>query len=490
MAMAQGLFSGSQGNLNSVPAPVKQTLSTNYIDFRSGSDAAGINDWRQQYLPELMAAEAEVFGNRTISGFLSQVGAEEALTSDQVIWSEQGRLHLRYSGALKGANGTLIDGLPSTHAIRVGDTVIVASAAANKTVKCYVTHTNANSADATDPFGSVTVGAGEIKVLPYSAATLQAAGITADNDPLEIFIYGSEFAKGKNGRTEVIAPEFKSFSNKPVILKEKYEISGSDTAQIGWVEVSGEDGQSGFMWYLKAQGDTTQRFADNCEMMLVEAEKTATAQTTLAGQNIDGTEGLFAAIEDRGLINAAALTKDEFDVILGEFDGQGAIEENMMYLDRDTNLVIDDMLAEQNSYGANGTSYGVFNNSSDMALNLGFTGFRRGSYDFYKSDWKYLNDFSTRGKKNIPTANTSRIRGVIVPAGVSSVYDEGLGRNMRRPFLHVRYRASQADDRKMKTWVTGSVGGNITSDLDAMEVHYLSEKCLVVQGANNFCLLN
>ena len=489
MAMAQGLFSGSQGSLNSVPAPVKQTLSTNYIDFRSGSDAAGINDWRQQYLPELMAAEAEVFGNRTISGFLSQVGAEEALTSDQVIWSEQGRLHLRYSGALKGANGTLIDGLPSTHAIRVGDTVIVASAAANKTVKCYVTHTNANSADATDPFGSVTVGAAEIKVLPYSAATLQAAGITADNDPLEIVVYGSEFAKGKNGRTEVITPKFESFSNKPVIMKEKYEISGSDAAQIGWVEVSGEDGQSGFMWYLKAQGDTTQRFADNCEMVLVEAEKAS--NTTLTGQNIEGTEGLFNAIENRGLVTAAALDKDEFDVILGEFDGQGAIEENMMYLDRTESLVIDDMLAGLNggNTGA-GAAYGLFNNSEDMALNLGFTGFRRGSYDFYKSDWKYLNDFSTRGLKNIPTTNTSRIRGVIVPAGVSSVYDEGLGRNMRRPFLHVRYRASQADDRKMKTWVTGSVGGNITSDLDAMEVHYLSEKCLVVQGANNFCLFN
>ena len=489
MAMAQGLFSGSQGNLNSVPAPVKQTLSTNYIDFRSGSDAAGINDWRQQYLPELMAAEAEVFGNRTISGFLSQVGAEEALTSDQVIWSEQGRLHLRYSGALKGANGTLIDGLPSTHAIRVGDTVIVASAAANKTVKCYVTHTNANSADATDPFGSVTVAATEIKVLPYSAATLQAAGITADNDPLEIFVYGSEFAKGKNGRTEVITPKFQSFSNKPVIMKEKYEISGSDAAQIGWVEVSGEDGQSGYMWYLKAQGDTTQRFADNCEMVLVEAEKAS--NTTLTGQNIEGTEGLFSAIEDRGLVTAAALSKAEFDVILGEFDGQGAIEENMLYLDRSTSLVIDDMLAgiDGGNTGA-GSAYGIFNNSEDMALNLGFTGFRRGSYDFYKSDWKYLNDFSTRGLKNIPEGNTSRIRGVIVPAGVSSVYDEGLGRNMRRPFLHVRYRASQADDRKMKTWVTGSVGGNITSDLDAMEVHYLSEKCLVVQGANNFCLFN
>ena len=63
-----------------------------------------------------------------------------------------------------------------------------------------------------------------------------------------------------------------------------------------------------------------------------------------------------------------------------------------------------------------------------MALNLGFSGFRRGSYDFYKSDWKYLNDSMTRG--SIAAANTSQIRGVLIPAGVSSVYDEQLGKNL------------------------------------------------------------
>ena len=35
------------------------------------------------------------------------------------------------------------------------------------------------------------------------------------------------------------------------------------------------------------------------------------------------------------------------------------------------------MLAAQNSYGANGTSYGLFDNDKDMALNLGFTDCRR-----------------------------------------------------------------------------------------------------------------
>ena len=121
-----------------------------------------------------------------------------------------------------------------------------------------------------------------------------------------------------------------------------------------------------------------------------------------------------------------------------------------------------------------------------MALNLGFSGFRRGSYDFYKSDFKYLNDLGTRGALNDTVTN---IRGVVVPAGVSSVYDEQLGKNMKRPFLHVRYRSSQTDDRKLKTWVTGSVGAK-TSGKDTMEIHYLSERCLITQGANNFMLMN
>jgi len=53
----------------------------------------------------------------------------------------------------------------------------------------------------------------------------------------------------------------------------------------------------------------------------------------------------------------------------------------------------------------------------------------------------------------------------------------------------VRYRASQTDDRRMKSWVTGSVGA-APSALDAMQLHMLTERCLITQGANNFMLMN
>jgi hypothetical protein len=132
--------------LNRVPSAQQQTLSSNYIDFTGGSTG-----WEQQYLPDLMEKEAEVFGNRTISGFLAQVGAEEAMTADQVVWSEQGRLHLSYVGTVATAgdtNGTFtvctdIDGcytedgsLVASHGIRVNDIVLIATAGI--VTKCLV----------------------------------------------------------------------------------------------------------------------------------------------------------------------------------------------------------------------------------------------------------------------------------------------------------------------------------------------------------------
>ena len=470
-------------SLNSTPAPAKQTLSSNYLSFTGGS-----NDWSQQYLPDLYEQEVEVFGNRSIASFLRMVSAEMPMTSDQVVWSEQGRLHLHYKGAAVADTGVITIASSGTHAVRVGQTIVLSDNQTSPTViKAYV---SAVAADNTT-----------LTAIPYTGgATVGAVSgfVTTDDDgtaTCDLFVYGSEFKKGTSGISNAVQPSFASLTNKPIIIKDKYEVSGSDASQIGWVEVTGEQGQSGYLWYLKAEGDTRQRFEDNLEMAMIEGELAKAAggvdsQLGTAGSDdTAGTEGLFAAVTARGHITtgiAGTSPTDDlgsFDNILKKFDAQGAIEENMLFINRDVSLAIDDMLATQNSYGAGGTSYGVFSNSEDMALNLGFSGFRRGSYDFYKTDWKYLNDGSTRG------IIENDVRGVIVPAGTSTVYDQILGKNIKRPFLHVRYRASQTDDRKMKSWTTGSVGGNFSSDLDAMEVHYLSERCLITQGANNFMLL-
>jgi hypothetical protein len=475
------------------PRPTQSLWGDNYLSFDS---ASGGGTFAQQFLPEIYEKEVERYGKRTVSGFLKMVGAEMPLASDQVIWSEQGRLHVAYDSLESGANSVQVAvaadntiTLPAGHLVQQFDTVIIVnneSARLGNTIKCRVSAITNTGAT----------------VLPYSTNDLADGALFANLDDIKVFVYGNEYPKGSSGIVGSIDAGFTQFSNRPIILRDRYQVNGSDTAQIGWVEVTTENGASGYLWYMKSEHEARLRFEDYLEMSMLEAEQVA-AGSAITG--VQGTEGLFAAVESRGLVftgtdfdvqlNYAAADGgagsagsyvansglSEFDTILQELDKQGAIEENMMFLDRNTALEIDNMLASVNSHVAGGASYGVFNNAEDMALNLGFSGFRRGSYDFYKSDWKYLNDSTTRG-------NLTDIQGLLVPAGTSTVYDQSMGKNISRPFLHVRYRSSEADDRKMKSWITGSVGGNYTSDADEMVVNFLSERCLCVQAANNFVL--
>ncbi len=454
------------------PSAEQIALSTNYItNF----------DFLNQYLPDTYEKEFERYGNRTVSSFLRMVGAEMPSNSDLIKWAEQGRLHTKYTAlttaTVDGQNQSTFvvgDAGVTNIAIRAGQTVMLSDG--TTTAKAVVT-------TMPDPV-----------LLTFTVAYYEAAGQPVGFNAaaaIEVFVYGSEFKKGTNGMVGSLEAEDSIFENKPIILKDKYAVSGSDMAQIGWVEVTTENGATGYLWYLKSEHETRLRFDDYLETAMIEAvpaEQGSGADAELgngaaAGATGAGSEGIFYTVEGRGNVwaggNPAALA--DFDNIIRRLDKQGSIEENVIFLNREFGFDIDDMLAAQNSYGAGGTSYGLFDNDKDMALNLGFTGFRRG-YDFYKTDWKYLNDPTMRGG----LTGTGSVNGLLVPAGSTTVYDQVLGKNAKRPFLHVRYRASETEDRRYKTWITGSAGGAMNSDLDAMEVHFLSERAVCTLGANNF----
>tara|TARA_R100001198_G_scaffold9854_1_gene4333 strand:- start:6217 stop:7671 length:1455 start_codon:yes stop_codon:yes gene_type:complete len=469
-----------------IPSAERVAMPQNYItNF----------DFLNQYLPDTYEKEFERYGNRTVSSFLRMVGAEMPSNSDMIKWAEQGRLHIKYtscdSAGVAGANtatwdikddltptipgGTTTAGQGSI-ALRVGQTIMISdnTAGSNLTNKAVITAVNYTNVPP-----QITVA--------YYEGTGQAMAAGVD---CTIFIYGSEFAKGSEGMANSLESDDFIFDNSPIIIKDTYEVSGSDMAQIGWVEVTSENGADGYLWYLKSEHDTRLRFEDYLETAMIEAVpadagsgvSAITLTSTSPGNK--GSEGIFYVVGERGNVygggNPAALA--DFDAVIQRLDKQGSIEENVLFVNRQFSFDIDDMLAAQNSYGAGGTSYGLFDNDEDMALNLGFTGFRRG-YDFYKSDWKYLNDPTMRGG-----LTAGAINGLLVPAGSTTVYDQILGKNAKRPFLHVRYRASETEDRRYKTWITGSAGGARTSSLDAMTVNFLSERCVCTLGANNFFL--
>ena len=140
-----------------IPTQKKQALEGNYLNFTDGT-----NDFAQQYLPEIYEAEVERYGNRTLGGFLRMVGAEMPMTSDQVVWSEQNRLHISYDNVIAtntgivgakvstltiqnigGSGATLVENVVSP-----GSTIVVMNPATGAELNCYVVASGATPGSA------------------------------------------------------------------------------------------------------------------------------------------------------------------------------------------------------------------------------------------------------------------------------------------------------------------------------------------------------
>lgn len=438
------------------PTATKEILSTNYLE-------ASDFDFTTQNLPELYEKEFARYGNQTLKGFLEKLGQEMAIQSDLIKWSEEGRLRPVGVGATRAAAVFTLVG----HPFRLNDTVILNDGTVE--MKGIVT---AVTADTFTVAASTAAGFG----------TAGESGALSD-EGINVFTYSNEYRKGTNGRAESLEATPDIFENKPIIIKEIDEVNGSDMAQVGWIEVEGENG-SGYLWYLKSRAQSRLRFDDYIEMGMVEGVSFESGSAA-ATAGYTGTEGFFEAVEAGNVFAGVISSMDDIDEILSRLNRQGAISEYIMMNDFEQDRAIDYLLAAQNSYGVNGTSYGAFNNSEDMALNLGFTGFKVAGFEIYKSQWKYLDDPTARGLFE----GNQAINGVMCPSGTKTVRDEVLGANATLPFLHVKYRKSGTEDRRYKVWQTGSAGGANNSDLDANQMHMLTERALCTMGRNNFVLI-
>ena len=448
-------------------------------------------------LPQIYEREVTIYGNRTLMGFLRMIGSEVATNSQQIRWAEQKRLHVFDDAATIEVTADGIATItPSASAggansgFRLNDKILV-SDGTNGTQLYIITEKAATT--------------GVLKAAAY-ADTTEITAITTAITNGKVLVIGSEFGKGSSSRDEFVQPKYDSYTNNTVIMRDTYGVNGTDANQIGWVESVDENGASGKYWYLKGKSETMTRWEDYLELSLLEDKKggsvvipadqagKAAGQTTAAqtgtpkDQFGSGSEGLFEAIEERGSVTTsgfgnagAADFRESLDNIVKHLDFEGSIEENLFYLNRDESLNFDDGMATQNNgTGGTSTSWGVFNNSESMGLNLGFTSVRRGSYDFYKKDWKYLNALDGR-------SSFGDIKGISVPMGTKSVYDQ-YGANLQSPFASINYLAGPTQNRKNISWVHGgSFGGGYTGD-DSMRIEMLTERCICVKGANNFFL--
>ena len=434
------------------PTATKEIRSTNYYE-------AAQFDFSKSILPELYEKEFARYGNQSLKGFLERMGQEMPIQSDLIKWSEEGRLRPVGTGISRSSNVFTL----TAHPFRKNDTVVIVGTTG-------IEKKGIVSAVTTDTF----------TVLPTEAAGWPSSNFATG---LKAFTYSNEYRKGTSGREESLEAQPDIFENKPIIIKELDEVNGSDMTQVGWIEVEGENG-AGYLWYLKSRAQSRMRFDDYLEMGMIEGVSYESGSAA-ATAGFTGTEGFFESVEQGNIFSGVITSLADVDDILARLNKQGAISEYIMMNDFEQDRALDYLLASQNSYGVGGTSYGAFNNSEDMALNLGFTGFKVAGFEIYKSQWKYLDDPTARGLFE----GNQAINGVMCPSGTKTVRDEVLGANATLPFLHVKYRKSATEDRRYKVWQTGSAGGANNSDLDANQLHMLSERALCTMGRNNFVLI-
>jgi hypothetical protein len=450
----------STTNVNSVGAtkltPDKYTALNEFV---------GLTDINKPQVRELFV---KTFGDQGITGFLTLTGAvKNAGQADQIEWFEEKRRHrkAKTSDAFTFAGGSAVN------------------VTFNNDDSAYIPQTY-------DVLMNIATGTRYLVEATSSATAtnttvtkLTAIGDTTNTDALannqELAILGNMYPQGTDQPTSYIEPGYTRRKNPFMIVKEKYEVTGSQATNVGYINVGNGD----YRWFMYGESEARARFMDKRELMMLFAKQADNLISSTDG--LAGSEGYISAVEDRGNVYTGSFESfADIDLIITELDKQGAPMEYAMYLNRTFELNIDDMLASglatQVTAGLPG-QFGAFNNNADLAVQLGFKSFTRGGYTFHKHSWKLLND---------PTLlSGSKYAGVMIP--MSQVADARTG--VKSPALEMNYKASNGYSRELEHWVTG--GGvlgytnNGTNGKDVATFHYRSEINLITRAANQHVVL-
>ena len=402
----------------------------------------------------------KTYGNQGITGFLQMTGAVKASgTNDEVQYWEESRLHSKVDATLASAASAATSlvatiGTAATDVLRSNDVVLV-----NGSIRCIVDK-------------SVPAAAASATFFPLSGTFGEVVSAGAQSVP----VIGNLHAQGSDQPGEFLESNVVRRVNPYMILKETFKVSGSQATNIGWINVGNGD----YRWYVKGEMDTRQRFLDKREMMMLLGE---TGSVTVGGKSVGGSEGYFAAIEDRGIVETGGVvnTLTEMDAIITELDKQGAAPEYCIYGNTAQMLALDDMVAAGASAATalttGAAAFGAFANDPNAAVRLGFSSFRRGGYTFHNKSWKLLNDPTLLG--------SSDFKGVMIP--LTTVVDPKTGN--RAAALEMNYKATNGYSREMEHWMTGSILGVTNANEDSLQFNYRSECNLITRAANQHVLI-
>ena len=484
-----------------IPSASQQATTQNYVSS-SNFIAASAGKGAGLHKPEVSEDFVKRYGNQGLTGFLDVIGAKAPVSNFQFSHYEEDWIHQSFIADGSTATVSLTGGIQlqidaashldsdttanATSFVRPGSVILFPTGEVGLCVAKWTSNQSAPN-ETLDGYGGTlaggqTPGAGAhvLHVMNYDGGT----GITAANSAT-LTVIGMEFAEG-TGQPNGITPKVLEYSNTCMILKESYQVSGSEATNKIWFQVQDEaTGQSGWLWYLKGESDTYRRFMDYCEMMMILGEQTTTNSYIKAGDGnntitsgVRGTNGLLSFMGNTHSYNQlAGFNLSDFDSMIRTLDKYKGSRENTVWAGLDLSLAIDDAVAAM--FAGGGISYGSFNGAEEIAVAMGFKSFTRGGYTFHKKTYTPFTHLPMLGASGFDYAGM----GMVIPGGNGK--DAKSGESI--PSLRIRYKAAEGYSREMEHWLTGSAGlAQATSDVDELRCHYRTERGFEGFGANRF----
>jgi hypothetical protein len=449
-----GVQAAGSNNLRALtPSPTKSVLQSNYLnvyDYTNQFDLSTHN--------ELLMSK----GRNSMTGFLDLMGMKESFQADKYTWAEEGELHKIYTGVARTSNTFTI----TAHSLQTHAKVSVQ-----------------------DPGGDVSEAGLVSAIIDADTVTILAragAAWTGATTALTVYTTGSEHPKGSDGADVSTDMDVTYYSNKPIIEKTVHEVSGSDDTNILWFKTD-----QGWFWTDYNVEKMKERWDDELEVSCLTSEKSDAASLIATTLNLNGAEGLFPALKDRGNVFDGIITDlADWDAMIKRNDLVHAEKANYFFCNREQDSAVDSFLGTLNAHDTDKANYGIFENGEAMALNLSFRGFHKGGYDFFKQRWSALINPLKLG--NAGNADSNITNFVTMPNGETNIkagdYDsiaDGQG-SKDVPYITLMYKSKPGEDRFYKEWVTGSVGLNSpTNSIDSRKIDMLTERSLRVAGAEN-----
>jgi len=482
------------------PSAAQTVMTENYV---SSVDFLG-----DIHKPDIGETLVKRYGDQSLTGFIAMMGGKKPVANKEYIHFEEDWVHQTFlvtSSATEGTggNGTITGGYifavdtaddagtsqderdytfirPNTIIeLENGQTALVVGVSVNsgawKLAEGYTTAETVAGANIT-----------LVLCLTYNGLNADIANIVSKKG----IITGTEFGEGTD-QPEGLTPNVIKYQNQVMIIKEAFEVTGSEATNAVWFKVEdAATGKSGWLWYLKGEGDTYQRFEDYSEMQMLNGENVAAAATGLTALGVRGTEGLLEFAEGGNSISySTTFGIDNFRSMVITIDKNKGSKENTMWSGLSIAFDIDDSFFSYFGGGSNngGASFGTFDGGEEKAVQMGFKSVAYGGYTFHKTTYKAFNYTQMLGYATAAAGDSKyRTMSLVVPA--DSQIDPVTRASV--PSLQVRYKQAEGYSRELEHWLEGgAVLKNKTSGVDKLKCNYRTERGFEGFAPNRFVLV-